>query len=205
MSLKNGDAKPKRPKKHPAKKTQWRWVLSIFLATIVISGFFSFLSNQILNTVAIWAAFLTLLAIVMIGIVFDIIGVAVTAADPKPFHGMAARKLKGAAEAIALLRNANKVSSFCNDVIGDICGVISGSAAAVIAAEALRSLPESWEHLLPLVLSALVAALTVGGKAIGKTFAMRESTQIVFLTAKAVRAVQDIPKRLKAPFRKKKQ
>ena len=35
------------------------------------------------------------------------------------------------------IRNAGRVSSFCNDVIGDICGVISGSAAAVISARVL--------------------------------------------------------------------
>ena len=128
----------------------------------------------------ILVAFLILLIIVIVGIVFDIIGVAVTSADEKPFHSMAARKVPGAHEAIKLLRNAERVSSICNDVIGDICGVVSGSASAMIAAEVLKSLNGfSWSKLITLAMSATVAALTVGGKAIGKTFAINSSTPII--------------------------
>ncbi len=203
--MKSDDANPKRRKaKKQAKHGDWRWIAIVFVSTLIISATFSFLSNQILNAVAIWAAFFVLLAIVALGIVFDIIGVAVTAADIKPFHGMASRKVKGASEAILLLRNASRVSSFCNDVIGDICGVISGSAAAVISAEAVLHLGSGWKAVLPLLLSAVVAAATVGGKAIGKSFAMRESTQIVFLAAKVIRFFRDIPKLLSALFQKKK-
>ena len=79
-------------------------------------------------------AFLILLAIILIGIIFDIIGMAVATADEKPFHSMASRKVAGASDAIKLLRNAERVSSICNDVVGDICGVVSGSASATIAA-----------------------------------------------------------------------
>ena len=124
-------------------------------------------------------AFLILLAIILIGILFDVIGVAVTSADEKPFHSMAARKVPGGLEAIRLLRNAERVSSICNDVIGDICGVVSGSASATIAAQALLNFDASWTNILPLLMSALVAGLTVGGKAIGKTFAINSCTQIV--------------------------
>ena len=124
-------------------------------------------------------AFLILLVIVLIGIVFDIIGVAVTSADEKPFHSMAARKVHGSMEALMLLRNADRVSSICNDVIGDICGVVSGSASATIAVQILQKFDFSLEQVVPLLLSALVAGLTVAGKAIGKTFALNSCTQIV--------------------------
>ena len=124
-------------------------------------------------------AFLILLAIVLIGIVFDIIGVAVTSADEKPFHSMAARKVPGGLEAIRLLRNAERVSSICNDVVGDICGVVSGSASATIAAQVLQNFDFTWPQIVSLLMSALVAGLTVGGKAIGKTFAINSCTQIV--------------------------
>ena len=124
-------------------------------------------------------AFLILLAIVLIGIVFDIIGVAVTSADEKPFHSMSARKVPGGLEAIRLLRNAERVSSICNDVVGDICGVVSGSASATIAAQVLQNFDFTWPQIVSLLMSALVAGLTVGGKAIGKTFAINSCTQIV--------------------------
>ena len=85
-----------------------------------------------------------------------------------------------------LLRNANRVSSFCNDVIGDICGVISGSAAAVIAARAVLGMESTKATIVTLGMSALVAAVTVGGKAVGKTFAMGGSVQVVRTTAKVI-------------------
>ena len=133
-------------------------------------------------------AFIILLAIVLIGILFDIIGVAVTSADEKPFHSMAARKVSGAQEAIRLLRNAERVSSICNDVVGDICGVVSGSASATIAAQILNNFEFTWSQLIPLMMSALVAGLTVGGKAIGKTVAMNSCTQIVHGVGKLIGA-----------------
>ena len=108
-----------------SKKTV-RWVVTIFVITLFVSGAISFLSEELLAHSGMIAAFSILLVIVLVGIVFDILGVAVTSADERPFHSMASRKVPGAQEAIRLLRNAERVGSICNDVIGDICGVISG-------------------------------------------------------------------------------
>ncbi len=63
---------------------------------------------------------------------FDIIGIAVTTAKEMPFHAMAANKVEEAKYAIKLVKNASQVSNFCNDVIGDISGIISGSLGATI-------------------------------------------------------------------------
>lgn len=156
-----------------------RWVATIFLVTIVVSGTISLLSDLIMSGSSMPVAFLILLIIIFIGIVFDIIGMAVASADEKPFHSMASRKVPGAQEAIQLLRNAERVSSICNDVVGDICGVISGSASATIAAQIMANFDFSWPQIVSLVMSALAAGLTVGGKAVGKGFAVSSCTQIV--------------------------
>ncbi len=158
-----------------------RWVATIFFVTIFVSGAISFFSDIIMESSSMGVAFLILLAIILIGIIFDVIGMAVASADEKPFHSMAARKVPGSQEAIWLLRNAERVSSICNDVVGDICGVVSGSASATIAAQILASasFSLSWPQVVSLLMSALAAALTVGGKAIGKTFAVNSSTAIV--------------------------
>ena len=178
-----------------------RWVVTIFFVTILISGTISLLSDEIMSRSGMAVAFLILLFIVLIGIIFDIIGVAVTSADEKPFHSMAARKVPGAQEAIRLLRNAERVSSICNDVIGDICGVVSGSASATISAQILAKFEFSWPMVVSLVMSALVAGLTVGGKAVGKTFAMNSCTVIVHTAGKLIHFLRHIPDL----FRKKKQ
>lgn len=132
------------------------------------------------------AVLLILICIVLTGILFDIIGVAVTAADEVPFHAMASRKVPEAEDALRLIRNAGKVSSFCNDVIGDICGVISGSAAAVIAARVLILSKSKSEIFITLLLSAVVSGVTVGGKACGKSLAMNSSTAVVRTAAKVL-------------------
>ena len=163
-----------------------RWVVTIFFVTILISGTISFASDSLMANSSMLVAFIILLAIILIGILFDVIGVAVTSADEKPFHSMAARKVPGAQESIRLLRNAERVSSICNDVVGDICGVVSGSASATIAVQVLNNFELSLESVIPLVMSALVAGLTVGGKAVGKTFAVHSCTNIVHGVGKII-------------------
>lgn len=170
-----------------------RWCVTVFILTIFISAVISFVSDEIMAASTMSVAFVILFAIVLIGIVFDIIGVAVTSADEKPFHSMAARKVPGALEAIRLLRSAEKVSSICNDVIGDICGVVSGAASATIAAQILQNFEFSWPRMIQLAMSALVAGLTVGGKAIGKTFAINSCTQILSVVGKVVYFFCHIP------------
>ncbi len=170
-----------------------RWVITIFFVTMLVSGSISLISDVIMESSTIFVAFLILLIIVLIGIIFDVVGVAVTSADEKPFHSMAARKVPGAQEAIMLLRSAERVSSICNDVVGDICGVVSGSASATIAAQVLQRMEFSSLTVVSLVMSALVAGLTVGGKAIGKTFAINSCTQIVTLVSKILYSLKHIP------------
>ena len=180
-----------------------RWVITIFLVTIVISGTISFVSDEVMSSSGIVTAFLILLAIILLGIIFDIIGMAVASADEKPFHSMAARKVPGAQAAIRLLRNAERVSSICNDVVGDICGVVSGSASATIAAQILNNLEFGWPQLISLSMSAFCAGLTVGGKAIGKTFAVNSATEIVHAVGKLIFWLERIPRLLCAKKKNK--
>ena len=183
-----------------ARKKTVKWVITIFLITIVVSGVISFLSDTFMGGSSIGVAFLILLLIILIGIVFDIIGMAVASADEKPFHSMASRKVPGAQEAIRLLRNAERVSSICNDVVGDICGVISGSASATIAVQVISDLDFTWLRIITLVMSSLAAGLTVGGKALGKTFAVNSCVEIVHSVGKLIYMLRHFPK----SFRKKK-
>ena len=179
------------------RKKAIRWVVTIFFVTIFISGTISALSDVIMANSSMPVAFLILFAIILIGIIFDIIGMAVASADEKPFHAMAARKVAGAKESIALLRNAERVSSICNDVVGDICGVVSGSASALIASQILAKFEFSLPQIVSLCMSALAAGLTVGGKAIGKSFAVNSSTEIVHGVGRTVYMLHNFPQLLK--------
>ena len=172
-----------------------RWVGTVFLVTLAVSGMISLISDEVMASSGLLAAFAILLGIVFLGIIFDIIGMAVATASEKPFHSMAARKVPGAQEAIRLLRNAERVSSICNDVVGDICGVVSGSASATIAALILTHVDTVWPRAVSLGMSALVAGLTVGGKAIGKTIAVNSCTQIVHLVGRFLYTLNRLKKK----------
>lgn len=165
-----------------SKKENFKWVVFVTILTFVLSSSLSIISSTLLEDAYIYISFLIVLVIILIGIVFDIIGIAVTAADEAPFHAMASRKLYGAKQAIKLIRNANKVSSICNDVVGDICGVISGAASGFIVVK-IALTAGSAQTLASIGITGTVASLTIGGKAIGKTVAIEKSNYIVYKVA----------------------
>ena len=107
------------------------------------------------------------------------IGVSVTASDESVFNSMASKKLRGAKLAVKFKKNADKVSSFCNDVVGDICGIVSGSAGAVIALR-LSQILNVDVLLVTLLVTGIISALTIGGKALVKSRAIKRSDKILY-------------------------
>jgi len=157
----------------------WGWIIKIIVIAFCISILFSFVSEAIIPNVSVfWGVILTLLFI-FIGVLFDMIGVAVTASDEHVFHSMASRKVRGAKLAVKFKKNAEKVSSFCQDVIGDICGVVSGSTGAVISIK-LMQVFNTKSLLITLIVMGIISALTIGGKAIEKAIAMNKSNEILY-------------------------
>lgn len=161
-------------------RINWKWVATITVLSFLISVSMSYVSSEALGNVGNIAAFLILLLFIGTGIVFDIIGMAATSATEKEFHSMAARKVAGAKEAVWLSRNAGKVSSICNDVVGDISGIISGATGAVIIARVTDGMAVFPAVIVSLTITGLIAALTIGGKAVGKSFGIGYSVKIVF-------------------------
>ncbi|MFC4738075.1 hypothetical protein ACFO4L_15990 [Bacillus daqingensis] len=161
---------------------KWSWMIAVI--TLVLAAIFSVVSTAILSGVAWGVGMLIVFLIVLIGVISDTIGVAATAAAEKPFHAMAAEKLPGARQAVTITRNADKFSNFTNDVIGDIAGVISGTASAYVVLQLAVQLGHSegstLQFVISVVFTSVVAALTVGGKSVGKTIAIRYSTEIIY-------------------------
>ena len=139
--------KPSNPKTGKKEHNHYRWALTAFVMAVALSGLLSLSSEAILENAGLLLALLILALFIGLGILFDIIGVAVTAADPRPFHSMAAHKEKGAKEALKLLRNAESV-------------------------------------LISVGVTALISGATIGGKALGKPFAMNQSKRVVHLAGR---------------------
>lgn len=163
--------------KEKEKESNAKWIIESFIITFILSGFISYISSNGVSKLNIFWALVILFLVILIGIIFDIIGVAVTVANENDFHAKATKKVEGSKASIKLIKNAAKVANICADVIGDICGVISGAISTMVALKIVENYDLS-ENIQFLV-SALVASLTVGGKAYGKNIATKYSTEIV--------------------------
>ena len=164
---------------------RYRWAATVFFMAVSVSGLLTLASETVLDGAGTAVALALLALFIGLGILFDMIGVAVTAADARPFHAMAAHKEKGAKEALRLMKNADRVSSVCNDVVGDICGIVSGATGAVIAAQ-LQAALSLRSVLVSVGVTAVISGMTIGGKALAKTVAMRKSTQVVYLVGRVL-------------------
>lgn len=136
---------------------------------------------QAVNNVIV--AIILLMVIIFLGIFFDIIGTAATAAEVPPFNARAAKKVLGARQAVKIVRNADIVANFCNDVIGDIAGTLSGAVGAGIIISLTNELGRLDLVLAGAIMTSLIAALTVGGKAVGKSVAVNNANNIIFRVA----------------------
>ncbi len=186
MDSDTGKPKKKTKQKQSSNPVNVRWIATISITSFILSVLMSYTSKRALESVGNIIAFVILFAFIALGILFDIIGVASTVATEKRFHSMAARRVKGAKQAIWIARNAEKVGSFCNDVVGDISGIISGATSAVIITRLTQDGTDMRSVILSLVITGCVSSLTIGGKAIGKTFAISHSEDIVFLTGRVL-------------------
>ena len=175
----NYTKEPKKQDKKKNKKPNTKWLLTITTISFLISFCLSAISELIIPNTFIGISIFLVLIFILIGVIFDIIGLAVATADEKIFHSMATKKVKGAKKAINLINQKDKVSSFLNDVIGDICGVISGSCGLAISIK-LAPIIGINKVLTTIIITSIISALTIGGKAFGKTIAINKCNEIVF-------------------------
>lgn len=187
--------KIEKNKKSKTSKTDYRWTMLITMFTFIMSVALSFLLDHLLKDVNIFVGVIMLLSVILIGIIFDIIGVSVTSADQKLFHSMAANRIQEGKVAIDLIKNADKVSSFCNDVIGDMAGIISGALGATLLSKIALHFDNVNVAILGTLITASVAAATVGGKSLGKSVAINKYREIIFFISKMILKFRNIFKK----------
>ena len=175
----------KKNKKEKKDSSEIKWFITIFVTAFILSIVFSFISTTAIEGLSLIPAILVLLLVIFIGILFDIIGVAVMVGKESDFNAMAAKKISGAKTSLNLIKNSEKVSNICADVVGDVAGVLSGSIAALIAFNITSEFGLSFN--VQFIISAIVASLTIGGKAIGKGIAQRNTTKIVGIVGKILK------------------
>lgn len=177
-----------KAKKKPVKNKRindYSWIIIVTILAFLISIAFSFVSEAIIPNVNSIIAIIMILIFIGLGIIFDMVGIAITVADLSTFNSMATKRVRGASIAVKLIKNSEKASSFCNDVIGDICGIVSGSAGVALAS--IIASKYNINIFMPtLIVTAVVASITIGGKALGKQAAINKSTYILFKFSQVV-------------------
>jgi CBS domain containing-hemolysin-like protein len=159
------------------KDSKAKWLITVLLVSFILSIVMSITSEGIIPHVNVIIGIIIILVFIFIAVIFDMIGVAITAQEETPFHSMASKKIKGSTHSVKLLKNSDKIASICNDVIGDVCGVVSGSAG-VIVANSISDLLNINYSIVVLLITALIASITITGKAYGKAIAINNSKEI---------------------------
>lgn len=172
-------------------KVSHKWTVSVTIWAFVLSVTISALTSGA-EEMGLAAAVAMLCLIVFLGIIFDIAGVAVSTASEEPFHAMAAKKIPGAKESVAIIRRAAQISSLCNDVIGDIAGVISGAMTTAIVVIICSGSQSINSTVISLGFTGFVAAVMIGGKAAGKGIAMKNNNTVVFVIGKLLYYIKKI-------------
>ncbi len=175
------DEKEGKPRKT---KIEWAYPIKVLLITLSISFVLNISSEAVLSNVGLVVSILILIIFVSISILFDMIGVAVTAGNLEPFLARASKKESGAKESIKLIKNAEKISSFCCDIVGDSCGILSGAVGASLAVYIYSGQGGFVAILVPALVSSVIASLTVFGKAVFKGIAVNNSDQIILKVGK---------------------
>lgn len=184
LMKKNKTAK-KVNRKGAQKKKNILWIARIFIITLVLSAVFLVITETVAQKKNIVLSIIILVLLLTINIGFDMIGTAAASADIEPFISKASRKNKSGKTAVKLLKNAEKVTSFCNDVVGDICGIVSGGCASAVVLILVTG-NSTQTFIISVVFSAVISSLTVGGKAIGKLIGMKRSHEIIMAVSKAL-------------------
>ncbi|MHB8124084.1 MAG: hypothetical protein ACYDEJ_00345 [Desulfitobacteriaceae bacterium] len=176
------------------KRNGWKYLPVVFLGSFVLAATVGFSSELLMRYTSIPVACILIMAVIGTGVVFDIVGIAATAATEAPHHARAANRVFGARQAVYLVRNADKVANFTNDIVGDIAGTLSGVMVVTIMLDIVRYYPSLQFHKIWLNtgMLAFVASVNITGKALGKTFAVHKANYIIGMVGGIIASLEKV-------------
>lgn len=89
--------------KKKSKNKNTKWIITVTVLAFIISIGMSLFSESVLDDVELMVAIVITLLFVILGIIFDIVGVSVTSGNIKVFNSMSSKKVKGAHVAVKLI------------------------------------------------------------------------------------------------------
>ena len=88
---------------------------------------------------------------------------------------------KGYNMALSLCKNADKVASFGGDVVGDICGILSGAGGVSLVLN-MHLEGDELNLLVTCLVSSIIAGVTIFCKAIMKSYSIENCEKIAIKT-----------------------
>ena len=161
------------------KKNSLRWAFKVFVLSICLSIIFSLFSQSLLPTLSPFFSIFVIIFFIFVAVVFDMIAVAFTTISEEKL--LPYKEEKGYNMALSLCKNADRVASFGGDVVGDICGILSGAGGVSLVIN--MNIQDAELNLLATCLvSSLIAGITIFCKAIMKTYALENCVKIALKT-----------------------
>ena len=162
------------------KSSSFRWAFKIFILSISLSIVFSVISQSLFPRLSVFVSLFVIAFFVFVSTVFDMVAVAVTSANTQNLANY--QNEKEYKTALKLVENTEKIASFCGDVVGDICSILSGAGGVSLVINMGITDPNV-DFIITCLVSSLIAGLTIFCKAIMKTYAVKNAEKVVLKTA----------------------
>jgi len=169
-----------------------RYIVLVGIGSFILAIVFTFFSEYFtsrLNSIILSLVFLVF--IVLINLAADVVGTAVTAASHIPFNAKASKRIRGAPQGLQLIRNADKVANLTNDMLSDITTTVGGALGISIVVQIMKLDPALSQFWLNILITALIAAVIVSGKAFSKKIALSHPDDVIFFVGRVLARVEE--------------
>ena len=176
-------------------KNSVRWAFKALVLSVSLSIVFGMFSQSLFPTMPAFLSVLIIFFFIIVSVLFDMIGVAFTTMSKSDLNGFSEPDSHLFETLSRLFENKDKISSFCGDIVGDICGILSG-AGGVSLVYNMNFLDMNVNFIATCITSSVIAGLTIFGKAIMKGYAVQNCKKVAYLTAKIIYSFQIKKKKL---------
>lgn len=160
-------------------KNSTKWAFKVFVLSISLSIIFSLFSQSLLPSLSPFFSIFVIVFFVFVSVIFDMVAVAFTSINKEQLEKY--KNENGYVMAVKLCERADKVASFGGDVVGDICGILSGAGGVSLVVN-MNIQDANLNLLVTCLVSSLIAGVTIFCKAIMKTYALQNCEQIAIVT-----------------------
>ena len=160
-------------------KNSTKWAFKVFILSISLSIIFSLVSQSLLPSLSPFFSIFVIVFFVFVSVIFDMVAVAFTSINKEQLDKF--KNENGYIMAVKLCERADKVASFGGDVVGDICGILSGAGGVSLVVN-MNIQDANLNLLVTCLVSSLIAGITIFCKAIMKTYALQNCEQIAIVT-----------------------